>query len=181
MSRLTKTQGILLIAAGACCAALGAYVLLHRAIMRTHADLIQTHADYNRITLEKEHRTSIRALIAETADIRNELTGYLMPADDPIAFLADVEAAGAKAGVALVVESINGEAPGNKPDAGPVRPIIRIVLFAEGGWNNLYHFATLLETMPYAITLEGFSVSETTLDTGYGWKGQIQMTVDTRP
>lgn len=181
MGRLTKTQRILLAAVGACCVVAGAYVLLYRAIMHAHANLAQARADYDRIILEKEHRASVRSLIEETTDVRNELNDYLMPADDPIAFLADVEAAGARAGAALVVESINGEMPGATKDTGPVRPIVRVVLFAEGAWDALYHLVALLETMPYAITLENITLSETALDAGYGWKSQIQMTVDARP
>jgi hypothetical protein len=183
MNKITRTKAMMLVALGALLLSGGSYFLVYKEVVKAHKEHVAIHAEYDTLIRERGHRDEVRALVADTVDVRAELAGYLVP-DEPIDFLNLLEKELAQeAGVVLQVESLSKEDTGTgklKKGEVPKDPHVQAVLLVEGQWENIYHFISLLETAPYALVVNRVNLSEEELETGYGWSGQIHMSVNTK-
>jgi len=183
MNKITRTKVTVLISLGALLLSAGVYFFMYKEVVGAHEKHMTIHAEYGTLIRERGHRDEVRALVAETEDVRTELAGYLVP-DEPIDFLNLLEKELAQeAGVVFRVESLSKEGGGTeklKKGEVPQEPHVQAVLSVEGQWENIYHFVLLLETVPYALTVNRVNISEEELETGYGWSGQIHISVNTK-
>ena len=179
-----KTKFALLSSVGLFVGACAVYVFVYSHMVRTHDELLMARAEYDMLLEERTHHSMVRTLVTTTADTRAELTGYLVP-DEPIEFLNVLEDSLApRTGVVLGVDSLVKEERtegSSKKGDDPNDARVRAVLSVEGSWESIYHFLLLLETSPFALSIDRVNVSEEDdLETGPGWEGQIHVYVNTR-
>lgn len=181
MNKFITTSRSLLPAALVCVvAAGGAYAFVYHLVASAHGEYDTIQSEFDALVREQNHHAEVRALADTLREPSDELSGYLLSSDDPIEFLALLEAIGLDAGAGLKVQSIEKEdqtsvklGKGEKPP----EPHVKVVLSVSGSWSEVYHVITLLETMPYALSIEDITVQEQQVDEMYRWEGQIHLWV----
>lgn len=113
------------------------------------AVLTQTLQDKN---TESEMLTSVKHVIADTASVRKELDGYFIAKEGVVDFIQRVEKMGAEAGVTLTFSTIDTPVGGGVPSSLD-RLVLR--LSSTGSWQQGIHFLTLMESLPYALSVTG--------------------------
>lgn len=186
MKQYSRTTRILVVALLVFLGVLALYGGLHYMIVRHQAELVALHNHVGVVSQTQESIRSMQTLVEETTAQRNELNGYLLAVDDPAPFLELVEAIGTDAQVELTISNVVEELgektvqPG-KATLGPPSVHVSVSLEASGTWSELYAFITLLETMPYAVTIAQVALERDTEGGAGRWTALITVHADTPP
>jgi hypothetical protein len=122
-----------------------------------------------------ENKQVFISLLQNTKQSREELSGYFVPLDDPTPFLELVESVARDAGVVMsvekldmVTEDVSGAEKGKEKS-------VKVVLAVEGSWQEVYHFISLLEVLPYIVTITDSVFKVEMVNSTSFWKGQIHL------
>jgi hypothetical protein len=172
MKKITATQKVSFVSVLLLVLVATGYVLLYKHIGVLREKLSTVKVELWAVEKLAENKQATLILLDETRQGREELSRYFVPLEDPTTFLELVESSAKDAGVLLEVETL-AEVASEKGEEGTKK--IKAVLLVEGGWQNVYHCISLLEHMPFAVTVTQavFTVDQSR-DTGV-WKGQIHL------
>lgn len=153
MKRIEGTKKLLIFAgmAAVICAAL--YALVIQQFYQKN----QQMADYEKQIAQKinkeHHLRSVKNLLESTESKREKLAGYFIEENETAQFIALVEKLGAKAGVSVDVSSVGllDEKQDKKEGQNKFYDRLEISVSSKGGWEEVYHFYSLLGTMPYDV------------------------------
>ena len=186
MSTLTKTNKILGFAVLLLVVSVGIYYMLLAEIdtLHTTAEGLRTAASERAQRDTIAQRTAV--LLRDTEADRKELFGYLLMIDDPTPLLTLVETLGTDTGATLEVESLTEVQPSGNKDAkkGTANSkesqkdqltTLQVVAHVEGGFDQVYHLLTLLEHMPYIVSLTQMSLTRS--PESNQWDGRVYMQV----
>jgi len=178
MKSVTTSQKILALALLSLGASGVLYWLVERAVDTKTAAFIEVRDARVRELFEAQNVQRAQDLLDVTFGTRALLEGYLLPVDEPLEFLALVDDTIPRiAGAPTNVVSISKETPDEKKtDETEKPPHVRVVLNAQGDWNNLFHLLLLLEHMPYAVSLDRAVMTLSTTESEYAWEADLFLT-----
>lgn len=124
-------------------------------------------------TAEGNTLHSKKALVAETASLRKELTSYFVASEGAVSFIELLETMGDEIGVQVTVESINTNelAPSAQAEE------LKLTLQATGMWPAVVRFLGLLELLPYKTDLHQVVMSRADFTRGGYWRAAVSITV----
>ncbi len=129
----------------------------------------------------KREADTARTLVEETQFQREELTNYFVNTEEEevIVFLDSLESLGPMVGAEYVTETV-GVAEGDREstDSIPVTGV-RSVALVSGSWAQLYQLITLIEHMPYALTITKVALEQSDDDPRF-WEGQLHVHVQAK-
>lgn len=129
-----------------------------------------------KIYLEERKFHQARSFVrlhAETAKARAEELSLFVPEDDPASFIAEVERAAETAGVSHEVVNVDLKKAGETPFGE-----LSLSLRFSGSFADAYQFLSLVETLPYTVSVESASFDREKENTR--WEGLLMVTVLTR-
>lgn len=156
----------------------------------------QEHTSFLLGQLETDIKTndtlqSIETVLADAKSDIEKLESYFVGRDGIVDFIETIESYGNISGVKTLVEFVGVEGGVEENNVESIKEIVRIKLATEGSWVATEHFLSLLEHMPFRISMERVSflylpVSESslsftppkgvTLPKNRIWKGSIELT-----
>lgn len=132
--------------------------------------------------LVKERQfTSLENLTRNTALERESLGKALVAKDDVASVIENVESLGNTTGLRLTVELVGVE---NIPDTkNDTRELLTLSLQTAGTWAGTMYFLSLIEGMPYKVSVTSMDFEKVTLSTAEAekpvfkgeWKGTIRV------
>lgn len=150
-------------------------VLLHQKVSQTEKELSNKLAVAQEIERE---RFSLDLLLEETEEKRSQLNSYFVSAEDPAQFVSLLESAANDAGVSLEIQSLS-ISPVSEEDAANILENLDITLTAQGSWNRVVHYTSLIESLPYVVDVDQVRLNyEATTDQQPAfWRSNIRFSV----
>lgn len=172
MKKITTTQKISFASVLLLALMVTGYVLFYKHIDELREKLAIAKIELRAVEKIAENKQATIILLDETRQGREELSRYFVPLEDPTPFLELIESSAKDAGVLLEVETLaeveSGEGEENTKK-------VKAVLLVEGRWQNVFHFLTLLERMPFAVTVTQTALTLDENEDSDAWKGQVHL------
>ncbi len=181
MKKITTTQKIMIIAFLVFGAVLSAYVLIYKHINSMHLELNKIKAELNTMDQVAINKQDTTKLLEESRTDIEELNKYFVPLKDPAVFLETVESLGEYTGASVEVESLKTEniKKDTTTDAGEKQKV-RAGVVLGGKWGDVYRTLSLMEKMPYAVTINSVAITSEK-DSDYSvWSGQVDLICDAK-
>lgn len=148
-------------------------------------ELVRTIED---LTTQKETLQSIKKNISETAQLRSKADRYFVSQDGVVEFLNLLHLLGTENNLVSKVVSVGVEPASVSPE---LLERIRTNVEVYGTWSDVYHFATLLELLPFKVSISRFAIEKFTDSNRPGlvqapknisvdlrrWRGSFDLTV----
>lgn len=99
--------------------------------------------------MEAEEVRAIERAIAESKSEQDELLAYFVNKDGAVSFIERLESTGKTAGLAISLSNVSVPKAGN---------VFQVDMATEGSFENTFYFLTLLEKLPYRISVEKANV-----------------------
>lgn len=106
-----------------------------------------------------ERLRSLKDLLEKTKDQRDKISNIFVRPDGSVEFIEMIESLGKATDVKLEIESVGVDAPKNKTASST--EYFRLAVKSEGLWRNVMQLLTLLEEMPFRVSIDNVSLSKT--------------------
>lgn len=112
---------------------------------------------------------ALRSILLNTREDRERIDAHVLKDDDVVVFIETIENLGPQSGVAVITSSVNvDDSSGN---ASTTTGYLKLKLNAQGTWENILHFVSLIENLPNKISVERFSSSISSVNAEVKTKG----------
>lgn len=174
MRPITKMSVRVLVGA-ACCAALSAvaYGALFAGVKQKNEQISRLVNDIERRAEEERLLVSSKALVAETAPLREKLSNYFVAKDETVSFIGQLETLGRESGVAVAIASVEA-AP---HDSSEVAENLRLSVTFAGAWQAVVRYLGLLESLPLEARVEQAALSRALTAGASEWRGDVTLLV----
>jgi hypothetical protein len=160
------------------CGAGGLYVFMYQYIGQRMSELDDLRVAKTANDARAQSEQDTKTFIQNTTEEQRELNSYLVDVDNPTPFLSLLEELARDVQVLLDVESLSAESPSTNKNS-PSDPIgmkhVTAVLKVEGSWEHVHHLLSLIEHMPYLVTVERMTIARE--NTSGMWVGQVHLRV----
>lgn len=147
----TKTRTLFFFAFLACLAALSCFVFLLWSIKSANEHISTLANEIAQEGKREELLKSTKNSAAETASLRAKLDNFFIAPDGVVSFLEFVDGLGGVSKVGLEITNLGLEDVAGSPVPSE---LLRLQIVAGGSWEGIYHFLSLLESIPYKMRLE---------------------------
>ncbi|TSC67660.1 MAG: hypothetical protein G01um101472_345 [Parcubacteria group bacterium Gr01-1014_72] len=163
--------------------AAGAYTLLFLRVKEKNENLSSLQGKIQVASRKEEKIAAIKETLAETALLRQSLASYFVDEDGIVNFINLIETFATENNL---IPSIKNVEQGGTPskEAGEFTEGVRLTVEVKGSGRSVFHFLSLLETLPLHISFEQVSlesIGEEAIgkkgDTTPLWRGVIRFTV----
>jgi len=160
---------------------LGVWLILIMRVANSNGHIRTLRSTFQEELIKEQQFTSLENLIRNTALERESLGRVLVAKDDVASVIESVESLGNKTGLRLTVELVGVE---NIPDTkNDTRELLTLSLQTAGTWNGTMYFLSLIEGMPYKVSVTSMDFEKVTLPEGEAtkkilkgeWKGTIRV------
>jgi len=175
--KITKSQKVLVFSLLVLVLAASGYVLLYQYITLLHINLDTLSVELDSVVMVVENKQSTIALLESTEEGREEMERYFVSVDDPTQFLNMIDAVAKGVGVnveAVSVEIVDFEKI-NKKFPKDLQKKTEVALSVQGEWEDVYHFISLLEFFPYAVTIDRATITHKESSEYEPWEGLIHI------
>lgn len=114
-------------------------------IFEAKADEASQYQDRNR---------ALHILLKDIQPDLDKLSSRLVASEGAVPFIDTIETLARETGLAITTQSIS---QAQAPEGADTFERLQLVLSTDGSWSSTYKFLTLLETLPYKITLKSTS------------------------
>lgn len=171
--KISKTHITALLAALGALAILGVYVFLFVEIKKTNEEVSTLQ---NQLDIEVRQDQRLRSMKQLLADLEEELTmidTYFIAPDGVVDFLEELESFGRIANTSVEVTSVGIE--DEEGTASLPYNRLRVEFVSEGSWTSLVRLVSLLETLPFGVTINRSQLER--LPNSTIWQGHISFIV----
>ncbi len=136
-------------------------------------------ASHERLGLEAKGRqlSKTEDLVLNTESKRLELESHFVTSDELVSFIEYIESLDTISGGTLVIDEVDvGDEQGE--------PVLKVSLSASGKYKEIYKLLSLIETMPYEVSIPTFDLSVADIVSGAGassveseWNAEIDFMV----
>lgn len=136
-------------------AALGWYGLLFSKIQAKNEHVSALLNKIDAEAAEENLLSSVKALAANTASLREKLLGFAVPREGVVPFIEFLESTGREVGVSVSIESVSTAAL----PQGTAMESLRLHVTGKGAWSGVVRLFGLLELLPFETSVEQAVVS----------------------
>lgn len=186
-----NTITILSVASGALIISVGLYTGAMYLLKKERADIALFSVKVESENEKDKRVVAEKALVSETKKEREFLSNYFISNGEVVDKLQQIESLGLRTGATVKVTSVSEEAAKTEEGTSELNSYVRFSISAEGSWNEVYNFLTLLELLPMAIHVERSSIEKNVIGEGAlaiqgegsvssgPWKGLFEVVVET--
>lgn len=153
------------------------YSFVFKEMGKTHQRIASDVAEGERIEGETRRASALKKLVDDIAPQTEKINSYYVSGDGTVSFIEMVESLGKDAGVLATISSVS--------DADQK---LHLVVTYEGSWQNCMHFISLVQTLPYDISINrlGLNTNLEQIEFGSGkikskkgltWQGKLELDV----
>jgi len=131
-------------------------------------------ADLQVELLSEERSRSMKKLVEDTKTQRAALNTFFVSDDGVASFISDLESTAASARVDLDITSVGVE------DISADETLLELLTLrfsAEGTWQEVVHFVSLLELMPHALSIRSSQLQRSVRGEEIVWQGAFNVSV----
>jgi len=180
--RFFTTKRLLVLLLVACAAAAGGYAYGFEYLVARGAQITVLNGKVATYTETNEEVNSLQTTLAKTEAGMNQVDGYFIPADGVVDFISSVENLATESGLSVSVDSVGAVDYGKDTAAFEEKLSLRIS--TEGSWAGTERFLSLVENLPYAVSVDGASIekvenlqSSPSVEPTNAWKGEFEVSV----
>ncbi|MBA3550846.1 hypothetical protein H0W32_01395 [Patescibacteria group bacterium] len=137
----------------ACSGIYGMYYIISKAGHKVAGYELQQQ----KLISELEADRSLKQFLATSGPDIEKLSSRIVSRDGTVAFLEMIEKIARDTGLIIDTESVNVA-------ASPINieefETLNLVLSTRGTWSNTYRFLSILETLPYKVTITGAEINQ---------------------
>jgi hypothetical protein len=170
-----KTLNILIVSVITLLVSILLYTLLFLTIGQSREKLINLESTLEQVVLEEQQYLSQKILLKDTQEDRVELDSYFLTEAGIATFLEEIEMLGEDANVLVNIDSV--DVRGSEDEE--ISDVLDVALDVSGNWVSLFHYLSLMESLPLALTVEksAMSISGSGEEGSVDWKGSFDITV----
>lgn len=165
--RSSKTKQLFIFYAFLAVIGLAGYVFFFLYVERAGARTAAAAAEIVNLEQQKEQYSQYNSAIKNIQDNKAILDRRLVDKDKLVNFLEAIEGLKDTTGALVSVQSIK------EGESKTVIKNLRLDISVEGTWEQVYRFFTLLENMPFNMTLEKVTIGKS----ADSWHGTVTVTV----
>ena len=125
---------------------------------------------------EREEKKSIvESIISNTEKERKELDNYIFSKNNLVPFIEYIEKLARKSDVEITLKSADLAFP----EATSTSATFKMEAEVTGGWNEVFHFTALLESIPYRVEFADLVVETIGKSGSNSWRGRYSMNIPT--
>lgn len=136
-------------------------------ILKERDDISQLRFEADKVEKRLNNARSLGSLLKDVEKDTEEISAIFLNSKNIVKFIEELEFLNQKAGTALAIRAM--ELPGQTQIENP-----RFLFQVKGSFRNLFHYLSLLEDLPYQISLD--KVSLTKLE-GDDWQIDFEITL----
>jgi Tfp pilus assembly protein PilO len=178
MDQFKKTKNAIIFMTILVIVAVVAYVMFFVSIKNKNENvsLITNEID---IAVEKEVKLkSVKNLVNDIEEDRLKLDTYFIKDDEVVDFIESVEGMAEDADISAEVTAVDiGDYKNNVNQASDMVERLLLSLKVYGKWNDVFHFISLIEKMPFVVNLSNINIGavySNNKKTSY-WQGTFKM------
>lgn len=138
------------------------YAFLFHAMQKSHERIMSYTNDVERADQIIIEEASLKRTIAEIGPDLEKIRSYQVSSDGVVGFIEMIERLGKDSGVGAKIDSVNVVA--QTEEASSTDESLMLSLSFSGSWKNCMHFVSLLESLPYDISISRLGLA-TNLET----------------
>ncbi|MEN9614368.1 MAG: hypothetical protein RLZZ347_675 [Candidatus Parcubacteria bacterium] len=174
MKNLRSTLGIVISLVLAVVLVGAGYYFLFQQIetVTTHTSDVQNQIE--EATGREGYLLSLKTMLTDSKGEINVLDARIIPKDGEVAFLDRLEGLGRFAGVKLTTDAFGLGSVGDM-SAGLFQQV-GVSVSVDGSYSSVRYFLSLLETLPYSLTLSSVSLERAGASGKASWHGSFKIT-----
>ncbi len=122
-------------------------------VKRLNTQVVDIKNETDQVRSKYERMIAFHDSDQSDADEKKKLVSYFIPAAGAVDFLTSFEQTAQSIGLKFNTVSLDTEQTSDLSAQG--KEILRVSFETNGSWNNTMHFLSLVESMPYAVTITG--------------------------
>lgn len=119
------------------------------------ANTLKSEAE-NKANLDSQNR-ALRKLLTSATDTVAHLQNRVIGSDDAVVYINQIENLAAQSGTGIIVNSVDIDQKASAP-AG--YEYLHLILSIQGTWQNVYTFISMIENLPYRVTINSVDMSQ---------------------
>lgn len=183
-----RSWQLLLVAVCLNLAVIAIYYYLYTQVQQKNQNIAELKANIEDLTAQKESLKLARDNISETALLQKEIDNYIIPKDGLVKFLNLLETLGSEN---RLVSSVSTVVMSDSPVNPDIFQFLNVELEVFGSWADVYHFAALIELLPYKVSVSVMKLEKISSDVikvttgnqkqistaGRPWKGTFSLKI----
>ena len=176
MKKITTAQRITIIALLMFGVILSMYLFVYKRIDFMYSELNKIKTELDIMDVATTNRQDTVKLLNNSKTDIEELNKYFVPLKDPAVFLETIESLGKYTGADVEVETLKRIDDVKKgTDDADIKQKVNVEIALSGKWEEVYRTLSLMEKMPYAITINNVVIMAEK-ESDYGeWSGQVDL------
>lgn len=154
---LSRTKKILIFTTIIAIAILAVYIALFFQLKNKNEGISILKNEVENITKKDAEQRVIKDTIKETEKERAELNSYFVSSDGVVDFIETIEALATDTAISVEITSVSIK---KAPEHSDIIELLRISIKTDGRWINMFHFLSLVETLPFDIFVERVNFSK---------------------
>jgi len=152
-----KTFNLLIFASVSAAIMVGFYAYSVHYVQGLVDDTASLRSDIEQDQAQYQHLQVLHDAIASTGDDKQKITHYFVPAGGAVDFITSFEKAAVSSSLKFTTVSIDTSSIPELDSQG--KELLDVVFSTEGSWSNTLHFLSLLESLPYSVSIDRVEVS----------------------
>jgi Na+-translocating ferredoxin:NAD+ oxidoreductase RnfG subunit len=149
------------------------YFWLFAKVQDTVAQAARTTEEAQVLTITNDRTQTVRRIVRDIQQERNELNTYFVTEDGIVTFLEDVENLTADTGAEVRVQSV---AEGSPIDKDGMVASLQVTIALQGTFQEVFHSLALLEKFPKAMTMREVRIIQNPTEARM-WKAEVNIYV----
>lgn len=156
--KISNTQNLVIILTILVLLLAGGYYYFFSSLRAAGESISNLQNNTDSLLAEQANLSALRAVFSQTTSDRDKINSYFVQSDGAIDFVTTIENLAAFVNLSHETNSIDTQSM-NPPDAS--HEILHMNFRTTGSWQNTYYFISLLETLPYNITINQINLHAT--------------------
>ncbi len=141
---------------------MGAWYVLYGKIVGEATIISQALAKQQESQSMQQQDQSLASFLSTASSTAATLLSRIVPANDSVSFISMIEALAKRVPVGLQVQNVSISSAATISAEAPTANFdtLTLSLSAQGSWNQVYTFISMLETLPYKVRLNNIVLSQ---------------------
>jgi hypothetical protein len=140
----------------------GIYCYVFIKIFQENRLVAELNGQIEKLTAEKKDFIRLTEKVSETEAARDKIQSYFIPMDGMVGFLNGLQDIGKGNNLEIKINSVNVIT-----DTSTTTSIFETVSMTSevvGAWQDVYRFVTLVELLPFGVSINGVNLERTSSD-----------------
>lgn len=139
------------------------YMLLYGQVQNVFARMDTLSSRVTQLLMLQDKEKNERHIVLDTQQSRDKLNTYFITEEDTVSFIERIETLAQTAQTNLNIDAVNIKEEG-----------LEVMVTTSGSWDSVFHFISLIEAMPFRISVKNTTLRYTQES---GWTGSLSVLV----